>query len=397
MTRQPEKYQYSQVKTYKESLELKHLKRKTIIVNSIVFLTAMIVLYFLITIGSPLNTIIKMMVLFASLLMMNFAFYAYDDDLYNSLKLAMYANTIGVYVIAVVLIFEFQTPSVFTTLFLAYAITSIYQDYKSMLLSNLALFVSGTSMIFSYSEVFEIATNQNPQNVSIFIFLTVFVLLLTLSSYILIKRKNFFYNQLAQIKESELRNIGLFYEIDYIKRKEKLNSEEYYESLSEFSKELSKKIGIENVFKRKIELLRDVKKMQMSDILAKYTEYTKEEIDEISMMELEIHDKMKEIGLKSSQSYGVEVTRKEMFSESQFKSFKHFGDHKYIKIISFVVFYCLLKINKPYLSALEEEKIKDILYNSEYFYRVDRDIISVYLENNEVFDTIVKDHMEGSW
>ena len=64
-------------------------------------------------------------------------------------------------------------------------------------------------------------------------------------------------------------------------------------------------------------------------------------------------------------------------------------------IIAFVTFYALLKIDKPYLNELEEEKIKDILYNSEYFHRIDRNIISIYLENNEVFDTIVKDHLEG--
>ncbi len=397
MTRQTDKYQYAQVDTYKESLELKHLKRKTFIVNTIIFLCAMAVLYFLLLINSDVNTILTIMVLFGSLLMMNFAFYAYDDDHYNSLKIAMYVNTIGVYAIAIALIFKFQTPSVFTSLFLAYAISSIYQDYKAMLLSNLALFVSGTSMIFSYEEVFEIAGNQNPQRLSVFIFLTVFVSLLTLSSYILIKRKNFFYNQLAQIKESELRNINLFYEVDKIKREGSLNSETYYDSLEKFSKELSRKIGIENVFKRKIELLRDLKTLTSNDVLKKYTEYTIEEIEEISNMELELHTKMKEIGLKSSQSFGVEVTRKEMFSETQFKSFKHFGDHHYVKVISFVVFYCLLKVNKPYLNALEEEKIKDILFNSEYFHRVDRDIIKVYLENNEVFDAIVKDHMEGSW
>jgi len=175
MTRQTDKYQYAQVDTYKESLELKHLKRKTFIVNTIIFLCAMAVLYFLLLINSDVNTILTIMVLFGSLLMMNFAFYAYDDDHYNSLKIAMYVNTIGVYAIAIALIFKFQTPSVFTSLFLAYAISSIYQDYKAMLLSNLALFVSGTSMIFSYEEVFEIAGYLNPERLSVFIFLTLFV------------------------------------------------------------------------------------------------------------------------------------------------------------------------------------------------------------------------------
>ena len=74
-------------------------------------------------------------------------------------------------------------------------------------------------------------------------------------------------------------------------------------------------------------------------------------------MELEINNKMRMIGIKSSQSFGIEVARNEIFSESQFKSFKHHGDNRYVKIISFVVFYTLLKIDKPYLEKLDEKDL----------------------------------------
>ena len=163
----------------------------------------------------------------------------------------------------------------------------------------------------------------------------------------------------------------------------------------EFSEELSKKIGITNIFNRKIKILKDMSILTMQEILEKYPEYNNKEILELMNMELEIINKMRKIGIKSSQSYGIKVTRKEIFSESQFKSFNHQGDNSYVMIIAFVTFYCLLKIDKPYLKELDEEKIKDILYNSEYFHRIDRDIIDIYLENNEVFDAIVKDHLEG--
>ena len=221
------------------------------------------------------------------------------------------------------------------------------------------------------------------------------MLLLSLSSYILIKRKTFFYNQLAQIKESEIRNMELLLEIQKINTNKDLDSEDYYSSLLEFSIELSKKIGISNIFDRKIKILRDMSTLTMQEILEKYPEYNKDEIMELMNMELEINNKMRKIGIKSSQSHGIEVTRKEIFSESQFKSFNHQGDNSYVMIIAFVTFYSLLKIDKPYLKELDEEQIKDIFYNSEYFHRIDRDIIDIYLENYEVFDTIVKDHLEG--
>lgn len=397
MRQNTNKYQYSQLEKYKESLELAHLKIKTLIVNAVVFILAGVILYFLIELNVGTSVIISTMTMIAILFIINMAFYAYDDDHYNNLKLAMYINTIGIYAITTSLILRFQTPSIFTALFLVYAVSAIYQDFKAMMISNFALFISGTLLILRYPDIFKLASNADSQTFFILVFLIVFVLLLSLSTYILIKRKTFFYNQLAQVKESEVRNMDLLLEIEKIYSNKDLDSELYYKSLSAFSSELSKKIGISNIFDRKIDILRDTSKLSMLEVLEKYPEYNQKEITDLLNMELKINKKMRNIGIKSSQSVGIEVSRKEIFSESQFKSFNHQGDNNYVMIIAFVTFYALLKIDKPYLNELEENKIKDVLFNSEYFHRIDRNIINIYLENNEVFDTIVKDHLEGKW
>ncbi|MCK5387991.1 MAG: hypothetical protein KAJ22_01790, partial [Candidatus Izimaplasma sp.] len=271
MRQETDKYQFPQLEIYKESLELIHLKRKIIIFNLLVFILAGVVLYFLIMLNIGTDVMVSTMLMFIVLLLINIAFYSYDKDHYNNLKIAMYISTLGLYVISVSLILRFQTPSMFTALFLTYAVTSIYQDYKAMILSNSALFISGTLLILRFPTIFEITGNTEAQTFFILVFLIVFVVLLSLSSYILIKRKTFFYNQLAQIKESEIRNMELLLEIEKIKVGKTLNSKDYYENLKSFSKHLSKKIGIENVFERKIELLKDLKSKDMTDILAKYT------------------------------------------------------------------------------------------------------------------------------
>ena len=49
------------------------------------------------------------------------------------------------------------------------------------------------------------------------------------------------------------------------------------------------------------------------------------------------------------------------------------------------------------LAEMEDKEIKDTLFNSEYFYLIDRDILEVYLNNNEVFDTVVNDIMKDKW
>jgi len=397
MRQNTNKYTYKQLETYKEILELHHIKIKTLIVNIINIVFAFVVAYFLYMLQVEFVLIAGISFMFLVILLINVLLYSLQDDLYNNLKIAMYINTLGEFVIAITLIIVFQTPSIFTAIFLAYAIASIYQDSKVMLISNFALFISGFILAFSFDNVFSIPGNSATQNVFIVIFLFLFVLLLTLSSYILIKRKSFFYNHLAQIKESEVRNMNLLMEIEYSRTKKVLQQNEYYSALEKFSNELSKKIGIENVFNRKIKLLKDLTKYSMPEILLRYPEYTLEQIDEMKYLELAVNKKIRNIGIKASKTRDIEVNRKEIFSESQFKSFKHINDDRYVKIIGFVVFYVLLKMDKLYLNELEEDKIKDVLYNSEYFYLIDRDILEIYLNNNEVFDTVVNDILKDKW
>ena len=64
MKRNTTKYQYPQLDTYKELLELAHLKRKTIIINMIIVALSMIVLYFLIQIDYNIDTILLIMLEF---------------------------------------------------------------------------------------------------------------------------------------------------------------------------------------------------------------------------------------------------------------------------------------------------------------------------------------------
>ena len=62
----------------------------------------------------------------------NMLFMSITDDAYNSLHVAMYVTIIGIHMVTITLVFAFQTPSIFTSLFLGYAITSISERYDSI-------------------------------------------------------------------------------------------------------------------------------------------------------------------------------------------------------------------------------------------------------------------------
>jgi len=394
MLREPNKYVFSQLEIYKEKLELEHLKKKTIIVNVLVFLLGALVLYLLLKIGRNFDGIMPLMLTFISFLIINFSFYSYKQDHYNYLKILMYGSVIFIYFISIMIVFEFETPSSFTAMFLAYAVTSIYQDYKSIMLSNFTLFLTGSLLVVRFPEIFSISSGNNPDSFIVLVFLLVFVLLLTLSSLILIKRKTFFYNQLAYVKEAEIRNINLLVEVQKILGKNDVDQNSYFSKIKSFSKAVSSKIGVDDIFKYRLQLIDDICDLDDIKFSKKYPEITIEEKQYISQLRLDILSKIRTISIKASQSFGIKVSKKEVFAETQFKSFKHSEDSNYSKIISFVTFYTLLKINKPYLKALNEKELKDVLLNSEYFHKVDRDIMNVYLQNSEVFDTIVNAHLK---
>ena len=395
MLRQENKYKYGQLEHFKEVLELGHIKRKMLVVNIIIILFSGVLLYFAFGQDIDGSLVYPSILILAIVLILNAGFYQLDNDLYSNLKLAMYMTIIGLYVTANILVFNFLTPSVFTVLFLTYAVVAIYQDLKAMILSSSLLFISGFLLVAGQPKIFSATGDQ--QIIYVQSFLLIFVLLLTLSSYILIKRKTFFYNQLASIKESELRNIELMEEVAFIKTKKAKDLSSYYKSIEDFNVALSKKIGVSDLLGRKVGLLKELKKKSAVELSQKYKDYTLKEIQALEILQFDVHKKMQQLSIKASKSLDIEVSKKEIFSESQFKSFKHVGDSRYTQIISFVVFYTLLKVDKPYLKKLDETLIKDMLYNSEFYYRVDREIIDIYLNNSEVFDTIVNDYLKGGW
>lgn len=397
MEQQDNKYKYSQLETYKETIESVHLRSKTIIVNVLLFVFSLLLIFFITQPGINASDIWPSLFILGIIIMINILFVSINEDAYNSLHVGMYATIIGIHIVTISLVFSFQTPSIFTALFLGYAITSVYQDQKGMILSSVLLFFSGSTIVVLHPEFLELYDASNTESLYIYVFLIVFISLLTLSLYILIKRKAFFYNQIASIKEAEIRNIKLMNETMSLKFNKKDDFSTYYADLEVFSEKLSEKIGVDSLFKSRIEAMKMLRDNPIYIVAKKFPEFSKSELEELISLDLVQNQKMMNLSEKASKSAGIIVSKKEIFSESQFKSFNHIGDSQYTKIISFAVFYALLKIDKPYLEKIDENKLRDMIFNSEYFYRIDREIIDIYLNNSEIFDAIVSDHMQGGW
>jgi hypothetical protein len=264
-----------------------------------------------------------------------------------------------------------------------------------MNLSTAALLISGVLIVVLYPEFLLLNQQTNPDTLFILVFVLVFVLLLSLSSYILIKRKTFFYNQIATIKEAEIRNIMLMNNMEKKKTLSEVNFDDYYDDLISFSNALSDKIGIENLFVKRVNILKDIKQMSLQEVMKKHPDFTKSEIEELINLTLNMESKIIRLAIKASKSKDLHFDQKGVFSETEFKSFNHESDSKYAKIIAFSVFYTLLKMDKSFLDGINEPMLSDIIMHSEYLHRIDDDILEIYNDNIEVFNTIINDYVGG--
>ncbi|MFW6017130.1 MAG: hypothetical protein ACOCRK_11880, partial [bacterium] len=332
MVAQPKRYDLSsEVERYRYEIEQRYLKKKTIFVNSILFLLLFPIILALYNYGASIFNIIIYSVFFLTIFVMNHLFYTFPKVFLN-LKLPMYITAIAIYVMSFSLIVDIQATSVYTILLLAYSLVALYQDKITAIINNISLLLIGSFTVFRYPNLFEGATSQI---LYVYIILIVFVALLSISSFILIKRKLFFYEKVAKMKEIEIRTINTVIDLRNLYSRTPFDFEDYYEQLDTFFSRLTEEIQIENVFSERIEIIKNIGQYDLSDIIRKYPDVNASNIEEIKRLELKVHSKMHYLLYKSSQTKNSEQTKIHLFTDNQFPSFKHTFDHKYTKVIAF--------------------------------------------------------------
>ncbi|MFW6016534.1 MAG: hypothetical protein ACOCRK_08850 [bacterium] len=388
MGSQPNTYDLSsEVERYRYEIEQRYLKKKTIFVNSILFLLLFPILLALYNYGASTIDIIVYSGFFVMIFIMNHLFYKFPK-VFSNLKLPMYITSIAIYVMSFSLIIDVQATSVYTILLLAYSLVALYQDKITAIINNVSLFFIGSFTVFRYPTLFEGATGQI---VYVYIILLVFVALLSISSFILIKRKLFFYEKVAKMKEIEIRTINIVIDLKELYSRTKLNFHEYYSQLDTFFSKLSEEIKIENIFRERIEIIKNIGQFNIENIIKKHPNVSTSNIKEIMRLELNVHSKMHYLLYKASQTKNTELTKINLFTDNQFPSFKHTFDHKYTKIIAFSVFYVLLKSEKIELSKLDGLTIRSLLEQDDFYHLIDSDIADIYFSNSKVIDKIVED------
>jgi len=384
--------QEKQFQIYK--MESEHLRKKTIIINIILMVLIFPIVSTLYVYDVGFLDISIYILTFLFLIVVNLVFYHYTHLLPN-IRLSMYITAIGLYIITNAFILDISTPSVFTMLFLTYAIISLYQDFKISIFNSGLLFLSGLVILFLYSDMFLVIDPFSPIILYVFTFLVIFIALLLVSSFILIKRKNHFYQQVSEAKENEYKFIERVFNIQEKYRENTIDYDSYYEKLEAFSEALSNTIGMENVFKERIAVLKDLGKLKTKTVYKKYSDYTLPDLEELKQMELTTHKKISYMAFKMAQSSKIKPEQNELLFEKSLPTLNDLDDDLDVKVTAFSVFYLLLRIGGFYINPLSHDEIISIIHNESFNGLVDENILTVVSNHKDALENIVTKHYKS--
>ncbi len=390
---------FSEIQDYRETLEIRHLRTKNHFVIALLGFVMVLSLVYMSVTKFPISEIVSLHIGYVVVIIFNIANLAYGRENFRFYQLNKYITTIGTFSLAIVTVFLFKSPAAITALFIAYAISAYYQDLKIVLLGNVLLLFSVVMFMMNYPEYLNMEASSPEDKVGIAIFFVAFVTILTIASYIIVKQKQFFYNQIALSKETEFRSIDLFIDLQKAVYGKDVDVKDYYGHLEAFLEAFSGKLGIENAFQEKLRLLREMEEGTPFNLLSeKYPAYSRDDFERLENLLIGNKHKLRKIAIKMSHTFNVDVKKREMFSETHFKSLNHQKDSLEIKILAFAVFYSALKRGLSGLPELEDQAIREALTGTDYYYYIDPRVIGIYQKNSEVFDAISSDILrkEGS-
>ncbi|MCF7924539.1 MAG: hypothetical protein K9L64_05525 [Candidatus Izimaplasma sp.] len=383
---------FPEVEQYQQHLEFKYLVKQNIFVLLTIFLVGILLLIYLIIAGYNARIIFSLSSAFALVLIFNIASLSYGVTDYSFLKFNKFITSTSFFTLMIILLLYFESPSLIPFLFLAYVVSAIYKDLKVLGVISLYFVFTISMILLNYSNLFDFQNNPSPSYGVIGFFVFFFLLLLFVSTYITIKEVKFFYNEISFSKEKQNRNIDLLIDLRKKIAIDNHNYDVYYEKVKKVFADFSEKINIENHFDEKVEI---IKRLHQGDsinkILADYGEYSKPDVLRLKNLLLNEDSNLTKLALKIFYFNQKEIHKKEIFSESYFESFDKSTDDIEIKIISFVVFYVLLKKGLSGMKPLTDEELYDAIINTDFYHFINPRIRKIYENNADVFNSIIAD------
>lgn len=377
---------------YKVELEKKNLVRQNIFVLSLIYIIGILSVVYLIIIHEDVRIIIGFGTGFLVIVMFNIASLSYGDTQIEFLKFNKFITSISFFTLMIIYVLYFKSPAFLPFLFLAYLIAAVYKDIKVLTIISLYFILTMSMLLINYNHLFYFQYNPATNNLVIVIFVILFLSILMISTYITIKESQFFYNQISYSKEKECRNIEFLIDLKSKVETEFYFQPNFFEKIQKLFKVFSEKAHIHNVFDEKIEILKMLSEgKSKEEVLKTFPDFTVKDVHRLETLLIKQDALLKKIAMHVFYFNQRDIHQREMFSETNFESFNKSVDDLDTKIVSFAVFYALLKKGLPGTKGLSKEEAYELLIHSDFYYLLPVKVREIYQENPEVFETIIND------
>lgn len=380
------------INPYKVELEKKYLVRQNIFVLSLISIIGILSVVYLLLIHEDLKIIIGLSTGFLLIIGFNISALAYSESHIEFLQFNKFITSMMFFTLMVIFVIFFESPSFIPFLFLAYLIAAVYKDVKVLSIISLYFILTMAMLLINYGGLFYFQYNPTTNNLVIGIFVVLFLSLLMISTVITIKESQFFYNQISFSKEKECRNLEMLTSLKSNVESSCYFHLDYYDTVKSFFSAFTKKIGTDNVFEEKIDVIKKLAEgVSKAVILKEHKDFSPKDLYRLQSLVIKQETLLRKISMHIFYYNQRDIHEKEIFSETHFESFNKSVDDVGTKIVAFSVFYVLLKKGLPGTKPLTKEAIYHMLIETEFYYSLHPSIRLIYQDNAEVFETIYMD------
>lgn len=310
------------------------------------------------------------------------------------LNIIALVNVFFIYSFISYLLFNANLPGIFANLFLAFTVGYIYIDLRIASINHFLMALTSSLVLWIFPEVFGIR-NLSQQNL-IIINATVFLILafLYVSALFNIRLKNFNYLKLAKSKENEYRIIEALFELQKEHSGYEIDVEVFHKDIERFFEAFSSKLKMDNIFQKRLDLIKDLETLDDKKIQKKYKDLPDEVFQELSFLTLKYRKRIRYLSYKISQipALSEKIALK---PDDLFNSLRHYNDSENVKIVVFSALYLYFRHDNIEFKGFSNDEFIAMLKASGLEPLIEPKIIKSFYKYIDVVNTIFNDAING--
>jgi hypothetical protein len=310
----------------------------------------------------------------------------------STLKKVSYSLIVFLYVFITYLLFNSNLPGIYANIFLAFTLGYLYIDEKATWINHILMAISSALIIWVFPDLFRLEELNTINLVTINLGVIILLVLLFFSSLFSVRKKKYDYLRLARLRENEFKTINVLMNLENEYFTQKNDSPTVVKTLKEFFTQFSNKVGIENIFDSRLDLIQDAHTLSDEEFANKHTDVKEELRDYLRTLSLSEFGKLRYLAFKISQTEKIEIDYS--MNQEVFNSLRHYEDSKLVKLVIFSAFLVFFRIDKRELKEITTEEFINLLKQSDLVNKIEPKILDLFYQYQDVIEDILNDAVQ---